>query len=93
MRSPRHEVFAEKAAMRLYLPLGQAASRNIYLHVKASPSVVPDLILGVVRRELQALDPQNPATSVRLLRDVVGKNINAALLDLAAIAFGAFGAL
>lgn len=93
VRSPRADPFAEKPPMRIYLPLGQAASGNIYLHVAFAPSVAPDLMVGAVRRELQALDPRNPVTSIRLLRDVVEKHINAAALNLAALAFGAFGAL
>jgi ABC-type antimicrobial peptide transport system permease subunit len=93
VRSPRPEVFAEKAPMRIYLPLAQAESGKIYLHVKFAPAVAPDLMVGALRRELQTLDPQNSVTSVRLLRDVVGKHINTALLNIAALAFGAFGAL
>lgn len=92
VRSPRTEVFAANAPMRIYLPLGQAASKNISLHVKVASSVAPDLLLTALRRELQRLDPQNPPISVRLLREVVAKNINAAAVNLAAAAFGAFGA-
>jgi putative ABC transport system permease protein len=93
VRSPRAQVFGEKAPMRLYLPLGQAASGSIYVHVKFAPAGAAAGMIGAIRRELQALDPQNPAISVRLLRDVVEKNINHALLNLAAVAFGVFGAL
>ncbi|HUR58358.1 MAG TPA: ADOP family duplicated permease [Opitutaceae bacterium] len=93
VRSPRQEVFGENAPMRIYLPLAQAASGNIYLHVKFASGAAPDLMVGALRREQQALDPQNPVVSVRLLRDVVGRHINTSLLHLAALAFGSFGVL
>ena len=93
VRSPRSDIFGEKPPMRIYLPLGQAAAANIYVHVKFAPTVTPDSMAGLLRRELQALDPQNPATSVRLLRDVVGKHINVSALNIAAVTFGVFGVL
>lgn len=90
VRSPRNNTFDDGAPHRFYRPLGQVATKNIYVHVHADQPVA---VADRLRRELQAIDAETPVLSIRPLAEFVDKNINTLLVKLAAIIFGGFGGL
>jgi predicted permease len=90
VRSPREEVFSQEPPPRVYRPLGQARSRNIFLHV-ATPDPLREV--DTLRRQLRDFDPATPLLFVRPLASFVENNINALVVNLAGVVFGVFGVI
>lgn len=90
VRSPRDEVFQDEPPPRIYLPLGQVPSANIYLHLGTTE---PVRRVDTIRRELRTHAPDVPVLFVRPLATFVQNNVNSLLIELAAIIFGLFGAI
>jgi putative ABC transport system permease protein len=93
VHSPHEDVIEEAAPRRVYRPLGQAGSANIYLHVKTtSPGIIPT-VLDQLHRELPSFDSDAGVLSIKPISVFVDKNINQVPFRLAAIVFGGFGAM
>ena len=90
VRSPRDEVFSDAEPPRIYRPLGQSPSANIYLHLGTTE---PLLRIDTIRRELRDFDADTPILFIRPLASFVDDNINGLLIELAAILFGIFGGI
>ncbi|GAB5561609.1 MAG: ABC transporter permease [Synoicihabitans sp.] len=90
VRSPREEVFLHEPPHRIYRPLGQARSHDIFLHV-ATPDPVREV--DTLRRQLQDFDPATPPLLVRPLASFVEENINSLVVHLTGIIFGVFGVI
>jgi putative ABC transport system permease protein len=84
IRSPREETFEENAPARIYRPLGQVGATNTYLNVELAPGVSESEMIARLRRELRAIEPDNPVLMLRPLSDFPLRNINSA-----SVAFGA----
>jgi putative ABC transport system permease protein len=80
-------------APRIYYPLGQHPTRNTYLLVQFAPNLDASAMVGSLRREVLALDPENPPLLARPLRHFIDQNINLSLLRLAAAGSATFGAV
>ena len=75
VRSPHEAVFENAPPLRLYVPLGQRARDNIFLHVKlADPDTMP-LVLDRLRHTIAAAEPDVPILLAQPLADFIDKNI------------------
>ena len=85
IRSPREDVFEENAPARLYRPLGQVPASNTYLHLEMAAGISQLDMIKRVRRELQAIEPDNPVLLVRPLADFPLRNMNSASIQMGAL--------
>jgi predicted permease len=65
----RQAVFDRGPSAHLYVPLGQRFESDVFLHVRARPGVDPATLLGRVRNELRAIDPDLPVLLIETLRE------------------------
>jgi predicted permease len=63
----RQAVFDRGPSPHLYLPFGQRFRSNLFVHVRAAPGVDPAALLGRVRDELRAIDPDLPVLHLETL--------------------------
>jgi len=91
VRSPQDDIFQRNAPLRLYRPLAQMQEANTYLHLKVANPADEAALLAHVRRVLSNLDSTTPLLSLRPMRDILQKNINLLLVQMAASAFSVFG--
>lgn len=90
VRSPRNDVFGRNAPRRIYRPLGQAPSADVYLHVQVAEPVA---FLAPLRQHLKTVAPGTPVLLLRPFADFVDKNINVLLVRMASALFGLFGGI
>jgi putative ABC transport system permease protein len=62
-------VFDRGPSSHLYLSLGRRFESNLFVHVRAAPGVDPASMLGRVRDELRAIDPNLPLLRLETLRE------------------------
>jgi len=93
VRSPHETAFEAAAPYRIYCPLGQRPSSNIYLQIRVSdPSTMPE-VLNRLRRELASLDSDNPVLLAQPLADFIDKNVDLLMVHIAGMVFGVSGAI
>ena len=93
--STRHELFDQNPQAHLYLPAGSHYRAPMNLHVRLTPGA-PDseqAMLGTLRRELRAVDPQLPIMSAKTLTEHRDASIALWLVRAGAGLFSTFGVL
>ena len=76
VRDSKYGALREEALPVAYLPLAQNHETGMTLYVRAS--VPPASLVGALRREIQALEPNLPVPNIRTMTDTVGTSLYAA---------------
>ena len=91
----RHDVQNETLIRRLFVPLAQGYSGNVYLHVRIASKdrrAVAALI-PTMRQMLRTVDPDLPVLSIAPFVDLVEKSVGLWIVRLGALLFGVFGGI
>ncbi len=91
----RHEVMGSNIPRRVFVPLAQAYSGAVFLHVRtanADRRVVVGMI-GTLRQMLRNLDPDLPVLQIVPFTDMIEKNVGLWIIRLGAVLFGIFGSI
>ncbi len=91
----RQQPGTEEPDRRIYVPLAQAYSANVFLNVRLAtddPRAAAATI-GTLRRELRAVDPDLPLLRLQPFSRFVDSNLNLWVVKLGAVMFGAFGGI
>jgi predicted permease len=91
----RHDVQNDTVLRRLFVPLSQGYSGDVYLHVRIASKdrrAVAGLI-PVVRQMLNAVDPDLPILGIAPFVDLAEKSVGLWIIRLGALLFGVFGGI
>jgi predicted permease len=91
----RHDVQNDTVLRRMFVPLAQAQSGNVYLHVRIASKdrrVVAALIPSV-RQMLRSVDPDLPILGIAPFVDLMEKSVGLWIVRLGAVLFGIFGGI
>lgn len=91
----RHDVQNDTVLRRLFVPLANGYSGNIYLHVRLD-SKDQQAVVGLIptmRQTLRDIDPDLPILSIAPFVDLVQKSVGLWVIKLGATLFGAFGGI
>ena len=89
VRDTKYGTLAEGAVPVAYMPLAQNHETGMMLYVRSS--VAPSSIIGALRREIQALEPNLPVPAIQTMSETVGVSLYAARMG--AWLLSAFGGL
>jgi predicted permease len=91
----RHEVLGSTIPKRLYVPLGQAYTGAVYLHVRTSSTnrTAVSAMVGTLRQALRNVDADLPVLRIVPFSDYIDKNVGLWAVRLAAVMFGVFGGI
>jgi predicted permease len=89
----RHDVQNDNLMRRLFVPLAQRYSGNIYLHVRLTN---PDrhavaAAIAPLRQALRQADPDLPILQIIPFSDLLDKNVGLWIVRVGAVLFGIFG--
>lgn len=91
----RHDVLNETLIRRIFVPLAQGYSGNVFLHVRIASkdrrSVVA--MIPAMRQLLRTVDPDLPVLSIAPFVDLVEKSVGLWIVRLGALLFGVFGGI
>ena len=76
VRDMKYGALAEDGVPVAYLPLAQKHETGMILYVRSS--VPPPSLIGGLRREIQALEPNLPVPAIRTMSETVGASLYAA---------------
>ena len=91
----RHDVQNDTVLRRLFVPLANGYTGNIYLHVRLD-SNDRQAVVGLIptmRQTLRDIDPDLPILSIAPFVDLVQKSVGLWVVKLGATLFGAFGGI
>ena len=91
----RHEVSNEGPQRRLFVPLAQGYSGNVYFHVRlSSPNrKTVAAMIPTLRQALRELDPTLPILKMTPFVDLMEKSVSLWIVRLGAVLFGVFGGI
>ena len=89
VRDTKYGTLAEQGVPVAYLPLAQNHETGMILYVRAS--VPPASLVGSLRREIQALEPNLPVPNIQTMPQTIGTSLYAARMG--AWLLSVFGAL
>jgi putative ABC transport system permease protein len=89
VRDSKYATLGEPALPVAYLPVAQNHETGMTLYVRAS--VPPASLIGSLRREIQAIEPDLPVPNVQTMTETIGRLLYAARMG--AWLLGAFGGL
>jgi predicted permease len=89
VRDTKYGTLAEEGVPVAYMPLAQNHETGMMLYVRSS--VAPSSLIAVLRREIQALEPNLPVPAIRTMSETVGVSLYAARMGAWLLA--AFGGL
>ena len=91
----RHDVQNETLIRRVFVPLAQGYTGNVYLHVRIASKdrrAVAALI-PAMRQLLRTVDPDLPVLSIAPFADLMEKSVGLWIVRLGALLFGVFGVI
>lgn len=91
----RHDVQNDTVLRRIFVPLAQGYSGNVFLHVRLNTrdrQAVVGLI-PTMRQTLRTIDPDLPILSIEPFTDLTQKSVGLWIVKLGATLFGAFGGI
>src|SRR5215210_4537878 len=93
--SHRHELLGATISKRLYVPLAQAYSGAVYLHVRTNSTNRTSVtaLLPALRQTLRNIDTNLPILRMEPFTDIIEKNIGFWVIRLGAVMFGIFGGI
>jgi len=91
----RHDVQNDMTMRRLFVPLAQGYSGNVFLHVRLNTQDRPVVagMLPTVRQMLRQVDPDLPILQMALFTDLLEKSVGLWVVKLGALLFGVFGGI
>jgi len=91
----RHDVQNDMTMRRLFVPLAQGYSGNVFLHVRLNTQDRPAVagVLPTVRQMLRQVDPDLPILQMALFADLLEKSVGLWVVKLGALLFGVFGGI
>ncbi len=91
----RHDVQGESLNRRLFVPLAQGYSGDVYLHVRLATkdAAAVATFLPTVRQMLQKIDPALPVLAIAPFRDLMERSVGLWIVRLGAVLFGVFGGI
>jgi putative ABC transport system permease protein len=95
VKAHRHDVLGNEIPRRLFVPLAQSYSGNIFLHVRLANSNRSAVVamIGTLRQTLRNLDPDLPVLQMVPFSDLIEKNVGLWTVRLGAVLFGVFGGI
>jgi predicted permease len=93
--SHRHDVQNDTLNRRLFVPLAQGYSGNVYLHVRLATKDrdVVTAFIPTMRQTLRSVDPDLPILNIAPFVDLTEKSVGLWVVRLGALLFGAFGGI
>jgi putative ABC transport system permease protein len=93
--SHRQNVQTDTLNRRLFVPLAQGYTGNVFLHVRFATKDRQALtrLIPTLRQTLRDIDPDLPILSIAPFIDLVEKSIDLWMVRLGAILFGVFGGI
>jgi predicted permease len=91
----RHDVQNETLLRRIFVPLAQGYTGNVFLHVRFATQDRGSVVgmMPTVRQMLRDIDPDLPVLSIAPFADLMEKSVGLWIVRLGAILFGAFGSI
>ncbi|HMJ06202.1 MAG TPA: ABC transporter permease [Chthoniobacterales bacterium] len=91
----RHDVQSESLLRRLFVPLAQGYSGNVFLHVRLATKDLRALIalIPTLRQALRQVDPDLPILGLAPFTDMMEKSVGLWIVRLGAVLFGVFGGI
>ena len=91
----RHDVQNETLIRRVFVPLAQGYSGNVYLHVRIASKDrrAVAAMIPAMRQLLRTVDPDLPVLSIAPFVDLVEKSVGLWIVRLGAVLFGVFGGI
>jgi len=95
VNSHRQNVQTDTLNQRLFVPLAQGYTGNVYLHVRFATKDRQALIqqIPTLRRTLRDIDPDLPILGIAPFSDLVEKSIDLWIVRIGAVLFGVFGGI
>ena len=95
VNSHRHDVQSDSLNRRLFVPLAQGYSGDMFLNVRLARRDRAAVIglIPTLRQTLRALDPDLPVLSMMPFTDLMEKSVGLWIVRLGAILFGVFGGI
>jgi predicted permease len=93
--SHRQNVQTDTLNRRLFVPLAQGYTGNVFLHVRFATKDRQALtrLIPTLRQTLRDIDPDLPILSIAPFSDLVEKSIDLWIVRIGAILFGVFGGI
>jgi len=93
--SHRHDVQNDTLKRRLFVPLSQGYSGNVYLHVRLATKDrhAVAAFIPTMRQTLRSIDPDLPILSITPFVDLTEKSVGLWIVRLGALLFGVFGGI
>ena len=91
----RHDVQNETLIRRIFVPLVQGYSGNVYLHVRIASKDrrAVAAMIPAMRQLLRTVDPDLPVLSIAPFVDLMEKSVGLWIVRLGALLFGVFGGI
>lgn len=91
----RHDVQNDTLLRRLFVPLAQGYSGNVYLHIRIASKDrrAVTAMIPAVRQMLRTVDPDLPILGIAPFTDLVEKSVGLWIVRLGAVLFGVFGGI
>ena len=91
----RHDVQNETLIRRVFVPLVQGYSGNVYLHVRIASKDrrAVAAMIPAMRQLLRTVDPDLPVLSIAPFADLMEKSVGLWIVRLGALLFGVFGGI
>ena len=93
--SHRHDVQNDTLNQRLFVPLAQVDTADVFLHVRLATKDRNAVVAFVptLRRILRSIDPDLPVISIDPFADLLEKSVGLWVIRVGALLFGVFGAI
>src|ERR1700720_3479703 len=91
----RHDVQNDTPLTRLFVPLAQGYSGNVFLHVRLNTQERQAVagMIPTLRSALRDIDPALPVIGMAPFTDLLEKSVSLWIVKLGALLFGAFGGI
>ena len=91
----RHDVQNDTPLTRLFVPLAQGYSGNVFLHVRLNTQERQAVagMIPTLRSALRDIDPDLPVIGMAPFTDLLEKSVSLWIVKLGALLFGAFGGI
>src|SRR5437016_1648161 len=91
----RHDVQNDTPLTRLFVPLAQGYSGNVFLHVRLNTQERQAVagMISTLRSALRDIDPDLPVIGMAPFTDLLEKSVSLWIVKLGALLFGAFGGI
>jgi predicted permease len=91
----RHDVQNDTVLRRMFVPLAQSQTGNVYLHIRVASQDrrAVAAMIPAVRQMLRTVDPDLPVLGIAPFVDLMEKSVGLWIVRLGAVLFGVFGGI